>query len=361
MSKVVIKKAGRFHCVFLVLLAVMLFNNAQGQEPGQKIISNFDIYRQGYLQEKIFVHSDKETYVTGEICWFKIYNVDAYQHKLSALSKIVYVEVMDAANRSVLQAKVEMNEGTGNGSFLIPSNIGSGNYILRAYTSLMKNAGAAYFFEKQITIVNPGKNDWQNALPKNNNYEVAFFPEGGNLINGVENRVGFKVNDQYGRGLDFIGLLLNDHGDTVLQFQPFKFGMGSFSFTPQANTSYTAFVLVPGAQQQQKELPKSSAQGFAMKTDDKQGTVQVSVFAAGQPEQAPLFLFVHTRNIIKVAEKGTLKNGQLVFNIDKSKLGDGISHFTVFNQYNEPVCERLYFKKPTQSLLIDPITDRDYY
>lgn len=361
MSKVVINKPGLFHRVLLVLFAVMFIIDLLGQDAGQKVISNFDIYRQGYLQEKIFVHSDKEIYITGEICWFKIYNVDAYHHKLSAVSKIVYVEVMDTANRSVLQAKVEMTDGTGNGSFLIPSNIGSGNYILRAYTSLMKNAGAAYFFEKQITIVNPGKNDWQKPLPKNNNYEVAFFPEGGNLLIGVENRVGFKVNDQYGRGLDFIGLLLNDHGDTVLQFQPFKFGMGSFSFTPQVNTTYTAFVLVPGAQQQQKELPKPSAQGFAMRIDDKQGTVQVTVLSAGQPGQVPVFLFVHTRNIIKVAETGTLKDGQLVFNIDKSKLGDGISHFTVFNQYNEPVCERLYFKKPMQSLLIDPVTDRDYY
>ena len=143
MSKVVRKNTGRFGNIFSLLFAVMFINVAVGQEAGKKVVSSFDTYRQAYLQEKIFVHSDKETYITGEICWFKIYNVDAYQHKLSGISKIAYVEVLDAANRSVLQAKVEMTEGTGSGSFLIPSNISSGNYILRAYTSLMKNTGAA--------------------------------------------------------------------------------------------------------------------------------------------------------------------------------------------------------------------------
>lgn len=350
----------RLHC-FLFLSLFALTTNAVAQDANA-IIAGFESHRQAYLQEKIFVHTDKETYITGEICWFKIYNVEAYLHTLSALSKVGYIEVLDTANRSVLQAKIELKDGVGSGSFLIPSNIGTGNYILRGYTNLMKNTGADYFFEKQVTIINPGKNDWQNTSSKKLSYELALFPEGGNLLAGVENRVGFKVSDLYGRGVDCRGVLLNDKGDTILTFQPFKFGIGNFSFIPQANTTYTAFVLIPGAPQQQKELPKMLTLGYTMKVIDKDSEhVNIIVSAAGIQDGAPALLFVHTRNVIHAAETGILENGQHIFTVDKNKLGDGISHFTVFNQQNQPVCERLYFKKPSHILSIDPVTDRDYY
>ncbi len=362
MNKTLDKLVRRFCIIFAVLFGSFFCNLATGQDAGKNIVTAFDSYRQSVLQEKIFVHTDKELYITGEICWFKIYNVDAYIHKLSSLSKVGYIEILDTANRSALQAKIELDNGTGNGSFLIPSNLATGNYQLRAYTSLMKNAGADYFFQKQITIVNPGKNDWQNPAPKKLNYEVVLFPEGGNLLAGIENRVGFRVSDQYGRGVDFKGALLNDHGDTVLKFEPLKFGIGNFFFTPQPNIKYTAFVLIPGAPQQQKELPQPYLSGYAMKVDEMDNeTVQVKISSSGQRDQEPVFLFVHTRDLIKVAETGTVKNGQLVFNISKKNLGDGISHFTVFDQHSQPVCERLYFKAPFKTLSVEPITDRDYY
>ncbi len=40
------------------------------------------------------------------------------------------------------------------------------------------------------------------------------------------------------------------------------------------------------------------------------------------------------------------------FVINKSDLGEGISQFTLFNENKQPVCERLYFKRPTQFLQI---------
>jgi len=47
--------------------------------------------------------------------------------------------------------------------------------------------------------------------------------------------------------------------------------------------------------------------------------------------------------------------------VDKSQLGDGISHFTVFNSAKQPVCERLYFKRPAKKLLIEASADQQQY
>ena len=76
---------------------------------------DFDSYRQNNLQEKIFLHTDKEFYLAGEICWFKIYDVDASFHMPLGISKVAYVEVIDKNNMPRLQAKISLNEGFGNG------------------------------------------------------------------------------------------------------------------------------------------------------------------------------------------------------------------------------------------------------
>ena len=82
------------------------------------------------------------------------------------LSNVAYVEVLDQTNKPVLQGKIALDDGTGQGSFLLPVSLASGNYMVRAYTSWMKNFSPEFFFEAPVTIVNtftslglqPGKN-----------------------------------------------------------------------------------------------------------------------------------------------------------------------------------------------------------
>ncbi|MGV3540779.1 MAG: hypothetical protein ACO1OQ_13275, partial [Rufibacter sp.] len=50
--------------------------------------------------------------------------------------------------------------------------------------------------------------------------------------------------------------------------------------------------------------------------------------------------------------------GKVVFAVAKEKLGEGITHFTVLNHERQPVCERLYFKRPTSVLNLQVATDK---
>ena len=105
------------------------------------------------LPEKILVHSDKSFYISGEIMWFKIYVVEADSYRLQSLSRTAYTELIDQDGKAILQAKIELNRGTGSGSFSIPLNIKSGSYQLRVYTNWMKNNPAS-IFNKDITVIN---------------------------------------------------------------------------------------------------------------------------------------------------------------------------------------------------------------
>lgn len=336
---------------FTLAIYLLLVLPVLGQQNLNDIQAAFHTYSNSSLTEKIFAHTDKNFYLAGEIVWFKLYVVNGDDNKLIDLSKVAYVEILDKDQRSVLQGKISLENGTGNGSLYIPLSFNSGVYKLRAYTNWMKNFDAAYYYEKPITIVNSVKNSNKQAVASKN-YDLQFFPEGGNLVQGLQSKVAFKIVDQSGKGLDCKGFVVNKNNDTVATFQPLKFGIGNFVFTPAAGDNYKAIVKLPDTIFT-RELPAPVEWGYVLKVSSTGSQLRVNVTTNIRPDNV-VYLFVHTRQISKIAEKGTLVNGAAEFTIDKSKLGDGISQITIFDRSNLPVCERLYFIQPSQKLILQP-------
>lgn len=325
---------------------------AGAQDFSETVKKQFDQYAQKAVQEKVYVHINKTFYLAGEILWFKVYYVDGSSNKPFDLSKVAYIELLDKDNKPAMQAKVALENGYGSGSLYIPSSLNAGNYTLRAYTQWMKNFSPDYYFEQSVTIVNSLK-----PLPapyKDTSYRntASFFPEGGNLVAGINSKVAFQVTDPYGRGVTFTGMVVNQRNETVADFQPAKFGMGQFSFTPAAGDSYTAVIKTANGQSFTTPLPRIYEQGYVMQLQEgSNGTITINV-TSNLPAAQQVFLLAQSRQVMKVAERKGLTNGSCSFSIDKNKLDDGISQFTVFNEQRQPVCERLFFKYPNKELAI---------
>ena len=79
------------------------------QDEASFIRQKSEMNRINNYQEKIFLHINKTVYATGEIVWFKAYITDAASNKFSPLSKICYVEILNADNKPVLQAKIDVD------------------------------------------------------------------------------------------------------------------------------------------------------------------------------------------------------------------------------------------------------------
>ncbi len=340
---------------FLNVLLLGLFLSCSPSLFGQvsepvAIRQLFDTYRMQTLAEKLFVHTDQAGYLTGETLWFSIYYVDGTYHKPLDLSRVAYLELLDKEGRSVLQTKVGLKTGGGKGSLFLPASLRSGTYRMRAYTNWMKNFNADYFFEKNLTIVNPFT-PIDPPLPKViADYDIQFFPEGGNLVQGLTSNVAFKVADSTGHGIPIRGWLLGGQSDTLARFTSHKFGMGNFSFTPSASTTYRVVMQDESGRSFTRSLPPVQPQGYVMRLNESPGdklTVTVSTNVDGA---SAVYLFAHTRNAIKAAEmrpiQGQSGQEETTFTLDKNVLGEGISHLTVFNANQQPVCERLYFKRP---------------
>lgn len=337
---------------------------AAQNSPAEPLLQQFDNYRQAVLQEKLFLHTDKNFYLAGEICWFKVYNVDASFNRPLSLSKLAYVEVLDKNNKPVLQAKIALKEGDGNGSLQLPVTLGSGRYKLRAYTNWMKNFGINYFFEKTLTVINPKRVYEEDTVKIKEEYDIRFFPEGGNLVNGIRSRLAFKIVNQNGRGITCYGGVTNDKGDTVATYSTLKFGMGNFEFTPEDGHTYKAFVVLPDGRKTTRDLPAAYNYGYTMQLVSEAGNqlkITVHTPLTNNGVSPVVYLFAHTRSSVKMVLSGNIQSGHAEFLVDKNKLGDGISHFTVFNADRLPVCERLFFKYPVHQLKLGATADQQVY
>jgi hypothetical protein len=349
--------------IYLLVTLILMAPSASGQdEELKKLQGQFSRYSRQLLQEKLYVHVDKDFYVAGEIVWFKIYAVEGSENRLMDLSKIAYVEIISGDQKPLLQAKIELRNGTGDGSFFLPQAIASGNYVLRAYTSWMKNFAPEYFFRQSITVVNTLKKTPVRQASLRSSYEVRFFPEGGNLVEGLPSTVGFKVNDQQGRGADFKGTLIDQNNVAVASFEPQAFGMGRFRFTPKPGDSYRAIIRLHDNDVVVGEFPNAYSTGYVMNLeegDDHRIHVNVRSNAANGEGQF-VYLLVHSRQQIKWASAGRIKEGKCLLSVDRDSLGEGISSFTIFNPQRQAVCERLYFRRP-EPASIDAGTNQAVY
>ena len=92
----------------------------------------------------------------------------------------------------------------------------------------MRNSGPAVFFEKFISVVNTVKPPAVIFKQDSTRAAANFFPEGGNMVDGIESKVAFRIAGENGKGTDAHGIITNENGDTVKSFSTYKFGIGTF-------------------------------------------------------------------------------------------------------------------------------------
>jgi len=171
--------------ILFTLIAIGSIMNAQ--EPGENPIKKLFLDQISlFPQEKIYVHTDRSEYVSGETIWFRVHLVDAVFLKQANASRYVYVELINPTNHLVERVKLRPDStGCFYGHLQLDEDLSEGNYILRAYTRFMQNVGEEYFFTSQVYIKNPISDKVSvelnyNAEGKTINTEILFLSKAGN-------------------------------------------------------------------------------------------------------------------------------------------------------------------------------------
>ncbi|HEY5393155.1 MAG TPA: hypothetical protein VIJ57_13615, partial [Hanamia sp.] len=166
----------------------------------QNIENNLEVIANRFPQERIYLHYDKSSYAPGETVWFKTYIMQAIYPADD--SKTVYIDWSDQNGKLLLHTLSPLLDGTAFGQFSIPENF-SGKYIhVKAYTKWMLNFDSSFLYEKDIRILSDSISQAHAIVIKP---ELNFFPEGGDVIAGVTNKIAFIANDQFGRPIKIKG------------------------------------------------------------------------------------------------------------------------------------------------------------
>lgn len=141
-----------------LLIAVHYSGIAQINLSHEQVVQRLEQYSEKNPVEKVYLHLDKPYYGAGDTIWFKAYTVVGSLHRLSLLSQVLHVDLIDKHNLIAKQITLNLIQGTAFGDFALPDTLEEGSYRLRAYTNWMRNAGSDYFYDQAFSIVNSGTN-----------------------------------------------------------------------------------------------------------------------------------------------------------------------------------------------------------
>ena len=342
----------------------------EGKNLTEKIIKKLENYRMNTPQEKVYLHFDKPYYMAGETMWFKGYLFDGTSHKIDSISRVMYVDLIDEITGKTITSRILHCDGSTFGDIALPDSLEEGVYQIRAYTNYMRNYSEEFFFHQDFKIYQGSiKNRLtdSNALKMTEAADVQFFPEGGNLVVGLDSRIGFKALNILGKGVDIQGFVLDNTKDTVVAFQSEYLGMGVFNYTPEIQKTYTAFVKQNDGKYRQFGLPIAYEQGFTMAVDNISNKEKVKVFISNNSpkpadKSSEIVIVAHQRGQLCFMAKGNEAQKAFAVSIPKNKIpDDGLVQITLINAKGEPLCERLVFNNQNEQINLKITLDKANY
>ncbi|MFU8811586.1 MAG: TonB-dependent receptor plug domain-containing protein [Balneolaceae bacterium] len=332
--------------LIITILAVVLMaglmvplSQSQNQQSQVEFLQLFRAIQQDLPRERIYVHTDRDWYISGDRLWMSAYVTSGASHQQSEISGVLYVEWIAPDGKVLERIPVRLEEGRGESSILIPERLRSGTYLLKAYTAWSLNFGSTYTFEKTIDVANLDRPFTAESIA-GGAADIQFLPEGGHLIQGIESVVGVKAIGPDGFGKNVTGVVMNRSGDEVLRFSTEHLGMGSFRFTPREGQQYHA--VIDGVEY---ELPTAQERGYVLQVSDQDDHFGTRVFASGVSPGESMMLFGHVRGEIYYAAPIELNENRGFAYLSKGMFPTGVVHLTLLDEQGGPVAERLVFNK----------------
>ena len=247
-------------------------------------------------------------------------------------------------------------KGLAHNIFEIDSTFSSGKYEFKAYTNWMRNFDEKLYFNKSITILDPNSGEDLDQSNQQALIDVQAFPESGQLLENLENVVGILVKNQFGKGVDIdSGAIVNQKNDTLATFKLDKFGISRASIRPLDGESY--FVKVNyGTTTYETPITSIKKQGLMLSLlgvrDQVFLKISTNLKTLPNIKDKTYKLIMHNANSIKTWTFKFSKGPRLEMIIEKEALLSGMNIFTVLDDNNNPLLERLYFNHhdiPTMS------------
>lgn len=374
------------------------FPISQEEKKADSLYQNLSLFSALNPQEKVYLHFDNTSYFMGESIWYKANIVNAETLIPNVRSKVLYVDLFNQEGVIVKRNRHHIEEGMCSGSFYLPDTLNAGYYEVRAYTAWMLNFGriasvhlTEMFLHKDGSLLNELKNVekrtsevpsiFSRVFPVYNTIEneeyptkqmrtrprinrsypkeekqsiiVEFYPEGGHLIEKVNNRIAFELRDKEGKIaspkyifietnaniiLDSLHIIHNGRGTFNIDQRYWEIGLRNCHLTVSDQNKRYEF-----------PLPIPEKAGVALQADIKESRIDIQVLSRNIV--SPLFITLQQGgHPVRYQPLGINDHFQLSFNTDS--LQQGVHQLTVFDHTGQILADRLFFVWKQEMALI---------
>ncbi len=105
--------------------------------------------------EKTELSVNSTILLSGEYLYYQVYTLNLKTNVYSEISKVLYVEMLNANKEQVFKQKLKVSDNVASGEFFFPAGLESGHYKLIAYTNWTKNNSKESYDQIDVFIVNP--------------------------------------------------------------------------------------------------------------------------------------------------------------------------------------------------------------
>ena len=358
--------------VMLAIVFLFFFPLHAAEDVGiREMVNRINLFNRYLPQEKVYLHFDNTAYFMGEKMWFKAYVLRSDNHHATDVSRVLYVELLDRSGNVVETQKLPIGAmGQADGVFDLRNVLAGGFYEVRAYTRYMLNWDSSWLFSRVFPIFETpgkegdysrpslGKTAWQVresekvptkektgisfAKPEDGN--IAFFPEGGHLVENLSCRVAFEIRDRQGLPVNGTGELSCGE-ECLCSVSTSQNGRGVFSLVAQPGKIYSLNLKDKRGRLYRQELPVAEKEGCSMRLtrSGKSWCVNLNTTTSFAQDSLGIVLTAH----------GALKHVDVVagsrsiyLSLPDSAIADGVNRVSVVNGAGQVLADRLFFQYP---------------
>jgi alpha-2-macroglobulin-like protein len=257
-------------------------------------------------------------------------------HKIKYVANISGHKIADLSD-------ITDEEGVKYVKFTLPKNLKSNDGLLNI---MIDYNGSTESISRSIPIVL-------------NNIKFIMYPEGGDMVCGLNSNVAFKALNEFGKPADVEGVVITEKGSQVASFSSFHQGMGSFQVNPQPNEKYFVKITKPEGIAEMFRLPEALERGYSMNVDNSKS--EVLNVTINSTETDNLAMVAQVRGKVYYSTLVDVKPGSTKITFPTKDFPIGVSQITLFDSKGIARAERLAFVNKHKQLNISVETEKEKY